>query len=102
MTRYLVAGVEYDPPHLVARRRITADAIQAGREIYTSALANLLVSRRESFWPDYDTGGREELGWSDIDPEDALHNQARSLLCPPLTVAPTGRAVPFPPIAEAA
>ena len=100
VTQYLIAGVEYDPPHLVARRKLTPDAISAGRDVYCSALSNLMVSRAESFWPDYDTGGREELGWSDIDPEDSLHNQARSLLCPPLTVGPTGRAVPFSPPAE--
>jgi hypothetical protein len=102
VNKVLLAYVEASEPYVVARRLLTADALTAGREIYEGALRNLGVSLREGFWPDYDTGGRDELGWSQVDPEDALHNQARALLSPPLTVEPSGRATPLVGLPEAA
>jgi hypothetical protein len=81
---YFIAAAEWDPPHTVARRQITPPAISAGRQCYLAALYNLARSWRDDRWPDYDSGRAGELAWSQVDPEDSLHNQSLALLTTPL------------------
>ncbi len=101
-SRFLVAAAELEPPHLVARRTLTPEQIQAGREIYQQALLNIAVSLKEGYWPDYDTAAPNQPGWSLIDPEGALYNQARALLPAPLTVSHADDAEAESPSVEAA
>ncbi len=81
-SKYLLAAVEAEPPHVVARRMLSPDAIAAGRQVYQQALDNYALSRAKGYWPDYDTLKQNFPAWSIVDPEGALHNQSLALAGP--------------------
>ncbi len=100
--KYLLAAVETEPPHVVARRLMTAEGIAAGQQVYEQALDNYAVSLATDYWPDYDIARKNRPAWSEIDPEGALHNQALALVGGPLPGPDPEEPAPAEPSAPAA
>jgi exodeoxyribonuclease VIII len=59
-------AVEKEAPHLVARYRLTADQLQAGRQLYRKALEMVSTAEALGWWPGYDTAPAplELPGWA--------------------------------------
>lgn len=68
-TDWLHIIVENEPPYEVARRLISAEFVQYGRDQYFAALRAYCQCLSRNFWPGYDDVGETWNGWRWVQPE---------------------------------